>query len=92
MSSLMDPDGANRIVTKQIKEWHAIRDAERDAKLLEPAEAQHRPSILSAPARLLGVVVGVLSGVDQRRAQRSGRIVAPAPDRPADIVDGPVSP
>jgi hypothetical protein len=31
----MDPDGTNRIVKQQIKEWHAIVDQERNAKLLD---------------------------------------------------------
>jgi hypothetical protein len=35
MSSLMDPDGANRIIKQQISEWHAERREDANARLLE---------------------------------------------------------
>lgn len=33
----MDPDGTNRIIQQQIKEWHGFREGERAAKLLQKA-------------------------------------------------------
>jgi hypothetical protein len=42
----MDPSGTHRIVTQQIREWHAIVDGERQAGLVEP----RTPSLVRAMA------------------------------------------
>ncbi len=50
----MDPDGTNRIIHQQIKEWHTIVDQERDAK----GVARDAPGFLSRSLAVVRLVVG----------------------------------
>ena len=74
----MDPDGTNRIVKQQIKEWHTIVDQERTARLLEPENATARWRLLS----------GVRDGLAQiARRALSGRLRHPSPDAPPTVIE-----
>jgi hypothetical protein len=68
----MDPDGTNRIIQQQIKEWHAFQEGERNAKLLEgePAPPNPRSSIRTLARQMASAIAWPLSAIRQRLAQK----------------------
>jgi hypothetical protein len=62
----MDPDGTNRIIQQQIKEWHAILDGERTAKLLEPERVGLRRSLAHSARHALTDIVNKASLIRHR--------------------------
>jgi hypothetical protein len=68
----MDPDGANRIVKQQIKEWYAERREDRYASLLEPASPAKSWSIIGTMRRVLAAVT--IAGSSLRRREPDQRV------------------
>jgi hypothetical protein len=68
----MDPDGTNRIIKQQIKEWHAFRDGERDAKLLdrEGLSPDPRQSLGSLARRMASAIAWPVVVIRHRLAQK----------------------
>jgi hypothetical protein len=70
----VDPDGTNRIISQQIKEWHAFREGERTARLLDavdtPPRVQHR-SLHELATRTASTIVRPFAAVRHRLANRS---------------------
>jgi hypothetical protein len=66
----MDPDGTNRIVKQQIKEWHAIVGGERDAHLLESSRGVRRFPIFAWARRAVAVASGAVATLRSRWSHR----------------------
>jgi hypothetical protein len=66
----MDPDGMNRILKQQIKEWHAVVDGERQAHALEPHPKRRMASGIAWARRALGVGSSVIVAFRHRRPER----------------------
>jgi hypothetical protein len=77
MSNLMDPDGTNRIIKQQIKEWQAVVDGQRIARLLESDQSGSQLPLKGLLALARAWVVGRLfSG--QPRQPKGPNAAAPA--------------
>jgi hypothetical protein len=70
----MDPDGTNRIIQQQIKEWHAFLEGERNARLLEPERAGLRRSLAQSGQQLLAAIARRYHLIRHRTA----RVAVPA--------------
>jgi hypothetical protein len=69
----MDPSGTNRMISQQIKEWHAIVDQERTAKIVvetDAASQDARPSLRSFVRHGAGLISRPLAAVRHRLADR----------------------
>ncbi len=62
----MDPDGTNRIIKQQIKQWYAEIDEGRNARLVEGETGQSRWSLVSPVRRAITGVVGRLASFRHR--------------------------
>ena len=57
----MDPDGTNRIIKQQIKEWQAFVEGGRTAKLAEPEVSGARLLLVFRAADALRGLIGNLA-------------------------------
>ena len=74
----MDPDGTNRIIKQQIKEWHAVVEDERIAKLLESERSGPRLSFKVLVEMTRARVVGRLSWLRHRRPEEPVAVMVAA--------------
>ncbi len=66
----MNPDGSNRIIRQQAKEWSAERDGDRNARLLKSGPSESRPWLGSLLLRQAGAVLAwPVSLIRQHRTQ-----------------------
>jgi hypothetical protein len=62
----MNPDATNRIVNQQIKEWHASREEDRNARLLED-ESSRRHVAVGTAVTWIAAAVSVATASLRRR-------------------------
>jgi hypothetical protein len=67
----MDPDGTNRIIRQQIREWYAEIDEGRNAKLVERSPRRSPLVLLSSIRHALGAGVNRLGSLRTHRPEAS---------------------
>jgi hypothetical protein len=88
MSSLMDPDGTNRIIKQQISEWHARVQEDRNAKLLEPEPGEQRRSLVGRGRDLRDAAAGLLSPLIDRLRRQPIELPQPAAASAREVLEG----
>jgi hypothetical protein len=87
----MDPDGTNRIIKQQIKQWYAEIDEGRNAKLVEREPGRSPWSLLSPVRRALAALPARLASFRHRPAVTPVSVAVVAKDS-KDLAKGTVTP